>query len=100
MTPGPSTTIGSDPASSDQRRLLGYGLAAVIAITALSAGTGYAVQAWTGLEETTVLAMPVAISSGAFALYGAVVSTTFFVTLVLVFYAVSMLERSDEFDLE
>ncbi|OVE84761.1 hypothetical protein [Natronolimnobius baerhuensis] len=100
MTPGTSTTTDSDPTSSDQRRLLGYGLAAIIAVTALSAGAGYAVQAWTGLEETTILAMPVAISPGSFALYGAVVSATFLVTLALVFYTVSMLERSDEFELE
>ena len=80
--------------SGHERPVFSLVLAVTAAVTACGALLGYALPAWAGLEEFTVLEMVVPISPGAVALYSGVTAGVFLVTFLLVVRAIDQLEEN------
>ena len=77
-----------------RRAVVGLGLALVAATAAFGAVLGYALPAWGGLEEFTVLGTAVPVTPATFALYGGVTIGVFLATLLLVVQAISRFDEN------
>lgn len=72
-----------------RRVVAGLVLALVVATAAFGAILGYALPAWTGLEEIAILGLSVPVTPVTFALYGGVTVGLFLVSFLLVVQVIS-----------
>lgn len=81
--------VTTDSELGGRRVVVGLAIALVAVIAAFGAILGYALPAQTGIEEITVLGIPIPISPISLALYGSVTVGIFLVTFLFVVQVIS-----------
>lgn len=89
-------SVGTESADepTGRRVVIGGGVALVALTSLFGAVLGVVIPARTGLEETTVLAIPFQISPLSFALYGGVAMAVFLLTALCVVMALSRFDEN------